>query len=205
MALDSADVIVVGGGSVYLAPVGTAMPAGLVAPATPWENIGYIEEAGPAPTGFQRDKTSLFAWNTNTPLRTSYAPAEPAINFTLLQFTEDTLALYFGGGTTATASGTSTYTGPVTSTPQPWAMIIDWFDGTNAYRWEIPNTTVAAAGDITLTREQFMQLPVSASILAPAAGAAPFTLVWGTAPAGFGATMATPAQTEAQAPASQAA
>jgi hypothetical protein len=177
------------------------MPTGLAVPTTPWENIGYIEEAGPAPTGFQRTKTSLYAWNTNTPLRTSYAPSEPAIDFTLLQFTEDTLALYFGGGDTTTATGVSTYVGPVTSSPQPWAMLIDWFDGTNAYRWQIPNTTIAASGDITLTREQFMQMPVSASILAPAAGAAPFTLIWGDAPAGFGTTLATetPARASAKA------
>jgi hypothetical protein len=199
MALDSAEVVVVGGGNVYLAPVGTPMPTDLADPTTPWENIGYLEETGPAPTGFNRDKTSLYAWNTNTPLRTSYAPSEPSIDFTLLQVSEDTLALYFGGGTTVpgTAGAPDVYTAPDSSTPQPWAMVLDWFDGAIKYRWCIPSTTVAASGDITLTREQFLQMPVSASILTPSGGGAPFTLLWGDAGLPTAAQGSQPAQVAA--------
>lgn len=179
MALDSNEAIVVSGGNVYLAPVGTAMPTDMLTPTTPWENIGYLEESGPAPTGFSRDKTSLYAWNTDTPLRTSYAAAEPSIDFTLLQFTEDTLALYFGGGTytTGTPPAPHSYTAPDASMPQEHAMILDWFDGDSSYRWCVPKVSVAASGDITLTREAFMQMPVSASILSTGT-APPFTLLW---------------------------
>lgn len=204
MALANEEVVVVGGGNVFLAPIGTALPADLADPPAAWDNIGYLEEGGPTPTGFNRDKTSLYAWNSNTPLRTSYAPSEPSIDFTLLQVSEDTLAIYFGGGTTTpgVAGAASSYVAPESSTPQPYAMLLDWFDGGIMYRWAIPNTTIAASGDMTLTREQFLQMPVSASILAPSGGGAPFTLLWGDAPAGA---LATRMATNSTVPASAAA
>lgn len=185
MALATDETVVIGGGNVWLAPVGTAIPTDLDEPAAPWDNIGYIDEAGPAPSGFQRDKTSLYAWNSSNPLRTSYAPSEPAIDFTMLQVSEDTLALYFGGGTVApgTPPAPAVYTAPINAAPAEHAVLIDFFDGTRAYRWGIPKASVAASGDISMTREQFMTFPVSASILATDAEA-PFTITYGDAPAG---------------------
>lgn len=182
MALNSEETVVIGGGNVFLAPVGTVMPTELAVPGVGWNNIGYISEDGPSPSGFQRDKTSLFAWNTSNPLRTSYAPAEPTITFTLLQFDQFTLQEYFGGGTfTAAGVGdTNSFAAPDNGVAQEHAMIIDWVDGLRAYRWQIPKAAIAASGDMTLTREQFLQMPVAASILAPSSGP-PFTLMWSEA------------------------
>lgn len=182
MALNSEETVVIGGGNVFLAPVGTAMPADLGIPGVGWNNIGYISEDGPSPSGFQRDKTSLFAWNTSNPLRTSYAPSEPTITFTLLQFDQFTLQEYFGGGTFTASAGAAPneFEGPANGTAQEHAMVIDWVDGLRAYRWQVPKCAIAASGDMTLTREQFLQMPVAASILAPSSGP-PFTLLWAEA------------------------
>lgn len=179
MALESSETVVIGGGNVFLGPVGTVMPVDLAIPGIGWNNIGYISEDGPTPSGFQRDKTSLFAWNTSNPLRTSYSPSEPTITFTLLQFDEFTLAEYFGGGTFTAGTGGDphTFEAPANGVAQEHAMIIDWLDGLRSYRWQIPKCAIAASGDMTLTREQFLQMPVAASILAPNSGA-PFTLLW---------------------------
>lgn len=176
MARTSEDVIVPSGGDVFQAPTGTSLPTDLTTPLpAAWENIGFLsDENPPVITGLQRDATDLFAWNVDTALRTSLAPAAPMLTAELLQVeSEDALKLFFGGGTwtAGTAPAPDMYEAPDLSAPVEMATIIDVIDGAKLYRMMFPKTQTRANGDMTLARGGFVTMPIAMSILAPSSGA----------------------------------
>lgn len=176
MAKTVDDVVVPSGGDLYQAPVGTALPTDLVSPPpAPWANLGYLSDDNPPSiTGLQRDATDLFAWNSDTALRTSLAPAAPLITAELLQVeTKESFQLFFGGGTftAGTAGQPDKYDAPTLMTPQEAATIIDVVDSGKTYRMMFPRTQVRANGDMALARQGFVTMPIAMSVLTPSSGA----------------------------------
>jgi hypothetical protein len=176
MSRTAEDVLVPSGGDVYQAPVGTALPADLTSPPiAPWENIGFLSDDNPPTlTGMTRDATDLFAWNLDTPLRTSLAPTAPVLNAELLQVeSEDSFMLFFGGGTwTAGSAGTpDKFDGPAIASPVEMATLIDVVDAAKIYRIMFPRTQTRANGDVALARGGFVTFPIAMSILTPSTGA----------------------------------
>jgi len=175
MARLAEDVVVPSGGDVYQAPVGTVLPTDLTTPpAAPWENVGFLSDDNPPTiTGLTRDPTDLFAWNVDTALRTSLAPAAPVLNMELLQLeSEDPLKLFFGGGTytPGTPPAVDQFDAPNLSAPVEMATLVDVVDGTKLLRFCFPKTQTRANGDIALGRGAFATMPIAMSILVPSSG-----------------------------------
>lgn len=169
------DVVVPSGGDVYQAPIGTALPTDFTTPLPgAWENIGFLSDDNPPTiTGLSRDVTDLFAWNVDTALRSALAPAAPVINMELLQVeSEDSLALFFGGGTytPGVAPAPDKYDAPAISTPVEKATIIDVVDVSKIYRLMFPRTMTRANGDMAMGRGAFITMPIAMSILTPSSG-----------------------------------
>src|SRR5664279_3325242 len=88
-------------GHVYLAPVGTQFPSDVLAPASPWVEVGHTsasEIVSIKSTG--GDKTTLATLQSKA-LRESISPKITTYGFQLGQFDLASLQLYYGAGTTA--------------------------------------------------------------------------------------------------------
>lgn len=176
MALDADEVVVAGGGAVYVAPVGTAGPTDiLTALNISFEHLGYTSEDGVSITPGM-DVADVMAWQSFYPVRRNVTGRSLEVGFTLLQWNEDSIALAFGGGTTTTATGVHTYTPPNPEDLDYRALVVEWEDGTKGYRLHIPKALVTDVGALSLNRSDAAGLELTFSVVGTD-GAQPFSLV----------------------------
>lgn len=135
MALNATQVRSGISGSLYMAPVGTAMPTDVAAAmAAAWKELGYLSEDGPSLEA-STDKEQIRAWQSLDPVRTNLTERSMTTSFTLLQRNLNTLQLAFGGGT-VTTTGTApnevhTFTPPGDdNTVFERAFVLEVVDGT---------------------------------------------------------------------------
>lgn len=162
MALDDNAVYIPGTGHVYVAPSGTAQPASLTAPATPWEELGHTSrEDGLTITRDGGDSEVLGTWQ-NAQLRERRDPTTFAITMFLQQVDNVTLGMYFGGGD-ASVAGQFGITDTVGTTEN--ALYVRIIDGTNEVGLHVPKVSIAAEDDVEVDVEGFLSLPVRCTVL----------------------------------------
>lgn len=179
MALDSADIRVIGTGGVYVAPVGTAFPA-FTADLSADEDfidLGYLTEDG-INFSFGREVNDIYAFQSNDPVRTVQTRQPKTVGFTLMQTGREQFNLALGGGTW-TVTGVApdevyTYTPPDASDVDERAMIVEIIDGDLKYRWEYERTLNKEGVEFTAVRQDAVTFPIVMSVLTPADGAVPF-------------------------------
>lgn len=162
MALDDGQVIIPGTGHVYFAPVGTPKPSNPSAPATPWAEVGHTSVGdGITITRDGGDSNILGSWQ-NKALRDRRDPVSFSVVMFLLQLSNETLALYFGGGD-ASISGAF----GVSSTPSPQnrGLYVRIQDGNYEADLYVPKVSVAADDDVQADVENFLAFPVRATCL----------------------------------------
>lgn len=167
--MKDADEIVVGAnGSVYVAPLGTAIPATIdAALATEWVDLGYVTEDGVAWTD-GKTLQSIRAWQSFYDLRRIVESKEGALSFTLMQWSGQNVKLAFGGGAveeSALDSGLFLYTPPDPSAIDERAMAVEWSDGTKDYRLVFPKGMVSENVETNLQRTAASLLPITFSLL----------------------------------------
>jgi hypothetical protein len=157
-----ADEVVVGSnGSVYVAPVGTALPTNIAgALNAAFKELGYVSEDGITFTNGQ-EVEDILAWQSFYPLRKVITSKTTSVQFVLRQWNEDTVKLAFGGGTISRTAGITTYTPPDPSTLDERAMIITWIDGSENYRLVIPRGLVTGEVESNVVRSAAADLPIS--------------------------------------------
>ena len=166
MAQDDQNVVVAGTGAVYVAPVGTAVPVDLAAPAAPWSDIGYVGEDGVTFT-FSRDQEDVNAWQVSTPVRVLVTNEPVGIAFELLQFDRETVALAFRGGTfTGIAPAPIVYTPPDAGASDERALLIDAIDGDAQFRFAFPRVQLTEDVEFQLVRSDAVRLPLTFAVLA---------------------------------------
>lgn len=141
--LDNAT-LVPGAGNYFYAPYTTpaeAVPTDLTVVEGNWDNIGHtsIEEIlGLASEG---GEATVLATLQNSSLRTTYSARTETLTFTLQQFDEDSLRLYFGSNMVDVGDGTTT---PlmlgVPTNPQPTlgSFLAVFIDGMNHFGLYVP-------------------------------------------------------------------
>ncbi len=162
MALNDQSVIVPGTGFIYFAPAETAVPADLVAPAAPWDNIGHTSrEDGLTITRDGGDEEVIGTWQ-NPNLRVVKEPTTFAITAHLHQVTDEVLGLYFGGGddTVADQFGITSTTGT-----SDRAMYVRIVDGANSRSLYVPKVAISSEDDIEVDVEGFLSFPIRATVL----------------------------------------
>lgn len=162
MALDDNAVIIPGQGHVYFAPPGTAKPTDLTDPGYPWTDIGHTSSDNNFKiTKDGGDSNILGTWQ-NPALRERRDPVVYALTFNLLQISNETLALYFGGGDSSTSGvfGVS-----LTPKPQERALFVRIVDGDVEVPLYVPKVSVASDDDVEADIEKFLEFPVRATIL----------------------------------------
>ncbi len=159
MALNATQVRSGISGSVYMAPVGTAMPTDVAAAmAAAWKELGYISEDGPSLEA-STDSEPIRAWQSLDPVRTNLTGRTLTTSFTLLQRNLNSLQLAFGGGTTTTTgvapNEVFTYTPPVDdNTVFERAFVLEVTDGTIKDRFALYRGQPNLSGAIPFKRDE---------------------------------------------------
>lgn len=179
MALDAGDIRVAGNANIYLAPLNTAFPAWDVAPAAPWVDLGYVTTDG-ITANYGREITEIYAMQSADPVRIIATRAPKTIAFAMMQQGRDQLILALGGGSYALEAAeidVYRYTPPDPSVIDERAMLVEFVDGTNTYRFEYKRVQNREGVEEKFVREDAATLPVTMQILVPADGGAAFEMV----------------------------
>lgn len=179
MALESSEVRVTGTGHAYVAPLGTAIPAGIDSPLTHaagWVELGYTTEEG-ARFSFGREVNRVMGWQAFDPLRIVVTQVPKSVSVDLLQWNQHTVSLAMGGGTFSEPSaGQYEYEPPDESFVDERMFAIEGIDGDYTYRFIYRKALNESGVDFAFVRADPVVFPVTMSILAADAGAKPFVL-----------------------------
>ena len=165
---ESDEIVVGANGSIYVAPVGTAIAATIDAPlAEDWVDLGYVTEDGVSWTD-GKTLQSIRAWQSFYDLRRVVESKEGSLGFTLMQWSGQNVTLAFGGGTvteSALDSGFYLYEPPDPASIDERAMAVEWSDGAKDYRLVFPKGMVSENVETNLQRTAASLLPISFSLL----------------------------------------
>lgn len=162
MALIDSAVLIPGQGFMYTAPAETAIPANLVTPAAPWENLGHTSrEDGLTITRDGGDSETIGTWQ-NPVLRERRDPTTFAITAFLHQVTNEVLEMYFGPGDVDTANqfGVTSSTATIER-----ALYVRIVDGTNEASLYIPKVSISSEDDVEVDVEGFLAFPCRMTVL----------------------------------------
>lgn len=175
MAVDSDQILVAGGGRVFIAPVGSTAPTDTT---TAWDaafkDLGYTTEDGVVLRP-NLAVTDITAWQSFEPVRRIVTGRGLTVAFTLLQMTREALQLAFNGGA---------FTGTTTVTYEPGEagdiyermLGVEAVDGDKVVRLVIPRVDISDVGDIPFTKTGAVNIPLTLAMLG-VSGSAPFTII----------------------------
>jgi len=150
--LNSAEFAYAGSGEIYLAPVGTAMPAAeTTALNAAFLGLGYTTEDGVSiqpSTEMNEVRSWQSAYATDRRVNTRAL----TVSATMQQLNSVIFKATFGGGSFALGTGTYTYTPPAEAFIDYYAMIVHWADGADLTRLLVPKVLVSEPGALQLQR-----------------------------------------------------
>lgn len=150
MALKDNAVLVIDTGNYFLAEVGTAAPVDLLAPGTDWTNVGHTSLEDIFKLASEGGEATALGTLQSKNLRTSFSARTETMTFTLQQFDEDSLKLYFGRNAD-TIAGDNRFLG-VPETPQPTlaAFLVVFVDGDEHFAFYAPKVEILRGDDLEL-------------------------------------------------------
>ena len=170
MALTSSEVRVAGTGELFLAPVGSTVPADTSAALdVAFKGFGYTTEDGVV-LSKSVEREGIPAWQSTTPVRYIPTGMEFTAQATLLQSNADTVKLWLGS---ADFTGTTDLKAdlPIDPITQQFCLVLEWKDGTIISRLIIHKAELTETGDISLARVA-TGFPVTFGAIAPDTGTA---------------------------------
>ena len=163
MATNDAATLVIGAGNFFTAPTGTAIPLDLTAPAAPWVSVGHTSLEDIFGTESEGGEATVIGTLQNKTLRTKYSARTEKFRFTLQQFDEAGLKLYYGSNAPTVGDLIGVPTDP---TPTEVAFLAVFIDGTNVFAFYAPKTEVFRADDMSLSdTESLAGLPIGVTPL----------------------------------------
>jgi hypothetical protein len=181
MAWNDPNELVVGGtGQVYVADIGTSLPAvnsdPTAALSASWVGLGYTTEDGVA-FSVTPDVTDFKAWQSRLAVRREFNAQELQVTCSLEQWNEETVVLAFGGGAITNAGGFYTYTFPAAGDAlDERSMVVDVQDGTRNMRIVIPRGNVTDAVEAKFQRTELAVLPITFKSLEATDGTTPYII-----------------------------
>ena len=156
---NDAATLVIGSGNYLTAPVGTAMPADLLVPTSPWDAVGHTSLEDIFGITSEGGEATTLGTLQNKSLRTKYSPRTETMAFTLQQFDEAGLKLYFGSNAPTLADGSLGV--PAEPVPTSCAFLAVFVDGENVFAFYAPKAEVYRADDMSLSdTESLAGLPL---------------------------------------------
>lgn len=125
MAKDSSNIRIYGGlgGGAWCAPVGSTGPTTLAEPIAPFEEIGWISDAG-VKLEQSADKQEFFAWQGGSLVKVSVSKASRTVTVECLEETATVLGLVHPGLTFTTTTGVAkgTVPGGISAVEKAWVF-----------------------------------------------------------------------------------
>lgn len=150
MALKDNAVLVVDTGNYFLAAPGTAAPADLMDPGAAWTNVGHTSLEDILKLASDGGEATVLGTLQSKNLRTSYSARTETMTFTLQQFDEASLKLYFGRNMDY-IDGDNRFMG-VPENPQPTiaAFLVVFVDGDEHFAFYAPKAEILRGDDMEL-------------------------------------------------------
>lgn len=153
------------GPGIWMAPLGTPPPAdALAALPAEWSTLGYLSEDG-VTFGSSTDSESITPWQSRTPVRSVITGRELSAEFTMIEFTAQNLALYFGQAPAVETDGSFAMEVRSDAPARMQALLIDVADGDVRVRYFFPRSSLSESGDLEVTSGGAMGLPVTLTAL----------------------------------------
>jgi len=157
------NLVVASGGSIFVAPVGTAAPVDpAVAPAAPWLTLGLISEEG---ASFSYGKTieEFMSWQRRNAVKRTVTAEEVTSSFTLQEWRRTSFTFAVGGGSITNVSGTVwRYNFPTGNDDlDERSLLIRWDDSGKSYQLHFERGSVTEPVETNLSRTALAQLPIS--------------------------------------------
>lgn len=162
MPLNDQQVFIPGQGRLYVAPVGTPVPANLQAPAAPWDDMGHSSVEDGLTIGREGGDSNVLGTWQNPALRERRDPTTWFINMFLLQVSNHTLRFFFGGGDAATVGKFGV---PLIPIAQERSLFVRIIDGANEAPLFVPKVSLLADDDLSVDVEKFLSFPIRATVL----------------------------------------
>ncbi len=169
MALTAAETIAKSSGDLYEAPAGTAAPdvadIGDMAALelAGWVHVGWVDEDGPQPAGFEGETTKHYGWNRIAPARATTRRTEPEISVGLLQWNTENLQRYFPGATADALTETVTVPEDVVTAEK--AVLITVTDGDKTIAMWVSKATVRGGDSFEFPGDGLTPIPVVYDVL----------------------------------------
>ncbi|MFD4558161.1 phage tail protein [Streptomyces sp. NPDC058469] len=181
---NSSEIRIAGVGRLYVAAADTDVPSTFSSDTATdwatWKNLGFT--SGDGVTFSKKDKLEpIDVWQAVSPVHFVYSDRDLTLKFSLMQFNEDTLPFFMGGGGVSAVTGsTGVYQYDIADRPfaDVRALGLEFTDvrasdgSTVTYRFGIPRGQVTAADDIKLARKSAAQLGITFSAMSAADGSA---------------------------------
>lgn len=164
MAQNDNATLVIGAGNYFTAPYNAttpeALPADLTAVTTPWEKVGHTSLEEILSITSEGGEATTIGSLQNRSLRTTYSTRQETIAFTLQQFDEDALKLYYGSNATIGASGELQV--PTNPTPTVCSFLAVFVDGANHFGIYAPKAEIFRGEDLSVSdTESLAGLPLT--------------------------------------------
>lgn len=159
MAINDASTLVLDSGNFFTAPVDTALPVDLLAPDPEWENVGNTSLEDIFSVSSEGGEATTLGTLQNKTLRTRYSQRTETMNFTLQQFDEPGLKLYYGSN--AVVIDDQLLGVPENPVPTTTAFMVIFVDGANHFAFWVPKAEIYRADDLSLAdTESLAGLPL---------------------------------------------
>lgn len=172
MAKDATQVRVGVTGTLYRAPVGTALPATEAASwPSGWVDLGHLDEDSPFGATPSSDSKDIRAWALDQPVRSIQKSKTFEWKFKLIQVSGTNLKTAFGGGTIETLSaGHYQYHPPAVSDVDEFAIAVEVVDGSIIERWIMKRGKVSDVGEIPFKKDEAIAFELTVSMLGVSSG-----------------------------------
>lgn len=158
MAINDAATFVASSGRFYTAPVDTALPTDLAAPAVAWKEVGHTSLEDVLAFDSEGGDASVLGTLQNPNLRTSYAKRVDSFQFTLQQWDEAGQKLYWGSNATVVGNVLQVPNDP---TPTTAAFLVVFKDQDKLLPIYAPKAEIFRADNVEISdTESLAGLPI---------------------------------------------
>jgi hypothetical protein len=149
---DSANVVVLATGAVYVAPEGTVSPAEATTVLdAAWKSVGYLSEAG-IEESIEVSSDSITAWQGAAEVRRTITGYKVSLKFTMIETNSKSVGLYYGKAVAAAATSHGIGGGGGAGGGGRLAFVVDGLDSAGQHiRRFIPSGEVIERGAVTLS------------------------------------------------------
>lgn len=174
MANNSENIHLAPNGQVFIAPVGTTAPTDVSAAwAAPWVDLGYLSDDGAHLTG-DAEVEERTPWQSIYAVKRWVTARSASIEFTAWEWTKESIALAFGGGTftePVAASGVFKFSPKSDGGVDERSLGIEWTDDDGyVSRLLVPKGVHTGGIDTTFTRSELAMLPIEFAATSVGAG-----------------------------------